>query len=71
MVKEGDICIRLNGNRAEDNQPVGKDRELEESFERVLSEDILAAIARRERDDSQTNRRDVVRTSFAGIEGLA
>ena len=60
------MMIVLKGGR-----PVGKNRELEESFERALSEDILAAIARREQDDSQASRRDVVRTSFAGIEGLA
>lgn len=46
------------------------DNELEESFAALLIGDVIAASQRREKDDSQANRRDLVRAIFAAIEGL-
>lgn len=42
-----------------------------EDFIVILSQDVIAAIARRDADDSQANRRELIRILFAAVEGLA
>lgn len=48
-----------------------EDRPLSEEFLVILIQDVINAISKRETDDNQTNRRDLVRTAFVAIEGAA
>jgi hypothetical protein len=43
---------------------------LNDSFMGILIHDVIAALERREANDDQTSRRDLVRTTFAAIEGV-
>ena len=43
--------------------------EVRETFFGMLSEDVALSLARRESDDSQASRRDLIRTMFAAIDG--
>ena len=43
--------------------------DVRESFFGMLSQDVVLSLARRESDDSQASRRDLIRTMFAAIEG--
>jgi hypothetical protein len=47
-----------------------KSMPLNDSFMGMLIHDVIAALERREVNDDQTSRRDLVRTLFAAIEGL-
>jgi len=49
----------------------GSQRELARSFEAQLIEDVIAARERLANDDIASNRRDVIRATFAAIEGVA
>ena len=48
----------------------GDTKEIRESFVKLLSEDVIDAFDRRDLLDTQTNRRNLMRTMFAAIEGL-
>lgn len=48
----------------------GMDVARDDSFLQILLNDVGAAISRRETDDTQATRRDMIRTAFAAIEGM-
>lgn len=54
----------MSNNSGEDGSlPFG------ESFFRMLAEDVISALERRELHDTQSSRRDLIRTLFVAIEG--
>jgi hypothetical protein len=49
----------------------GKTNDLQVSFLSILITDVTASMERQSQDDSQQNRRDLIRAVFAAVEGIA
>jgi hypothetical protein len=45
-------------------------KQIRDSFAGILIQDVISALERLEEGGSQTNKRDLIRTLFAAIEGL-
>jgi hypothetical protein len=53
------------------NETNNLEKEVQESFLRILVEDVIILIERHDIDPTQANKRDLIRTIFAAIEGLS
>jgi hypothetical protein len=53
------------------NETNNLEKEVQESFLRILVEDVIISTERHDIDPTQANKRDLIRTIFAAIEGLS